>query len=53
VENKDLCKVSVLFFSQPVYIQDGQDQNFYIRAGNSNRKLNVKEAHEYIQFTWT
>lgn len=52
VENKDVCKIRVSFFSQPVYIQDGQEQIFYIRAGNSNRKLNVREAHEYIRSHW-
>jgi hypothetical protein len=49
VEGKDVCRVTVLPSPRPVYIKDGQDEDFYIRAGNSNRALNVREANSYIK----
>ncbi len=49
VEGKDVCRVTVLPSPRPVYIKDGQDEYFYIRAGNSNRALNVREANNYIK----
>ncbi|NGX16024.1 RNA-binding domain-containing protein [Wenzhouxiangella sp. XN24] len=33
----------------PVYFQDGEKREFYIRDGNASRPLNVKESHSYIQ----
>jgi type I restriction-modification system DNA methylase subunit len=52
VEGKDVCRVTVLPSPRPVYIKDGQDEYFYIRAGNSNRTLNVREANAYIKNRW-
>lgn len=49
VENKDVCKVTISPSLRPVYIKEGQDEHFYIRTGNSNRPLNVREATEYIK----
>jgi hypothetical protein len=49
VEGKDVCRVTVLPSPRPVYSKDGQDEYFYIRAGNSNRALNVREANNYIK----
>jgi hypothetical protein len=52
VEGKDVCKIAVSFSSRPVYIKDGQEECFYIRAGNSNRALSVREATDYIKNHW-
>ncbi len=52
VEGKDLCRITVLPSSRPVYIKDGQDEYFYIRTGNSNRSLNVREANNHIKSRW-
>lgn len=52
VEGKDVCRVTVLPSPRPVYIKDGQEEYFYIRTGNSNRSLNVREVTEYIKKRW-
>lgn len=52
VEGKDVCRVTVSPSPRPVYIKDGQEEYFYIRASNSNRQLRVREATEYIKNHW-
>jgi hypothetical protein len=52
IEAKDICRVTVSPSPRPVYIKDGQDEYFYIRAGNSNRALKVREANDYIKSRW-
>ena len=52
VEGKDVCRITVSPSLRPVYIKDGQDEYFYIRTGNSNRLLNVREANQYIKNRW-
>ena len=52
VEGKDVCRVNVLPSPRPVYIKDGQEEKIFIRAGNSNRSLSVREATDYIQTHW-
>ncbi len=52
VEGKDVCRVAISPSPRPVYIKDGQEEYFYIRAGNSNRALKVKEATDYIKSRW-
>lgn len=52
VESKDVCRVTVSPFPRPVYIKDGQEEYFSIRAGNSNRSLKVREATDYIKNRW-
>ncbi|PSB46520.1 ATP-binding protein [Cyanosarcina cf. burmensis CCALA 770] len=52
VEGKDVCQITVSPSLRPVYIKDGQDEHFYIRTGNSNRPLNIREANQYIKNRW-
>ncbi len=52
VEGKDVCRLNVLPSPRPVYIKDGQEEKLFIRAGNSNRSLSVREATNYIQTHW-
>lgn len=52
VEGKDVCRVTVSPSPRPIYIKDGQEESFYIRTGNSNRSLSVREATEYIKNRW-
>ncbi len=49
---KDICQVEVTPATKPVYIEDGTSDNFYIRAGNTSRQLNTREAVEYILQKW-
>jgi hypothetical protein len=49
---KEVCCLTISPASRPVYVRDGQDEFFYIRAGNSNRRLSVSEAARYVQNRW-
>jgi hypothetical protein len=53
IEGKDVCRVTVKPSPRPVYIKDGQEEYFYIRAGNSTRSLGVREATDYIKNRWS
>ena len=53
IEGKDVCRITVLPSSRPVYIKDGQDELFYIRTGNSNRSLNAREATDHTKNRWS
>jgi len=53
IEGKDVCRITVLPSSRPVYIKDGQDELFYIRTGNSNRSLNAREATDHTINRWS
>lgn len=52
VKGKDVCRVTVSPSPRPVYIRDGQEEYFYIRAGNSNRPLKIREATDHIKNRW-
>ena len=34
---------------KPVFVQDGGETDFFVRAGNTSQPLNIKEANEYIR----
>jgi len=34
--------------AKPVYGREGGAEDFYIRVENETRRLNTKEAHDYI-----
>lgn len=34
----------------PIYLQEGNDECFYIRTGHATTKLNVSEVQKYIQY---
>jgi hypothetical protein len=40
--------VTAVRHHEPVFFQDGDTREFYIRDGNSTRPLNVMSAHKYI-----
>jgi hypothetical protein len=35
-----------------VFVEDGDRSEFFVRAGNTSRPLDVKEASEYIKSHW-
>jgi hypothetical protein len=39
--------------SEAVFVEDGNSSEFYVRAGNTSRLLNVKEASDYIKSHWS
>jgi hypothetical protein len=52
LEDKDVCRVVVKPSSRPIYVKDGQEEYLFIRANNSTRKLNLKEAVNYCKTRW-
>jgi hypothetical protein len=52
VEGKTIAVVSCQPHGQPVFLNDGEDVEFWVRTGNSSRKLNVLETSKYIHQRW-
>jgi predicted HTH transcriptional regulator len=38
--------------AKPVYLRDGDKAEFYVRAGNTTRPLDIEAAYDYIQMHW-
>lgn len=51
-ENKYVCIITVKRSLDPVYLKDNTTKEFYIRAGNTTRPLDVEEAMKYIKIHW-
>ncbi|MFN8233439.1 MAG: putative DNA binding domain-containing protein [Actinomycetota bacterium] len=49
-DEKDVCRVEVEPCTEPVYV--GKDAIFYVRANNTTRKMNAREANEYVAKHW-
>lgn len=47
-----VCVVRVEPSPKPVYITDKGGKEFYIRAGNTTRPLDVQATHDYINMHW-
>jgi hypothetical protein len=52
IEGKTLAVASCPASGQPVFIEDGNEAEFWVRVGNSSRPLNVLETSQYIQQRW-
>lgn len=48
VEDKQLAVVTVAPSPKPVYLKDGNEEEFFIRTGNSTTSLRLSEAASYI-----
>ena len=53
VREDDVCRVDIARSGAPVYVQDGDETRVYVRFGNSTRRLNTREAMEYVEKHWT
>lgn len=51
-ENKTVCIIEVKPSDEPVYLRDKNTKEFYIRAGNTTRPLDVEDAMKYIKIHW-
>ncbi|HEX9989553.1 MAG TPA: DUF262 domain-containing protein [Chloroflexia bacterium] len=53
-EHNDMmvCQVRVDPSPKPVYLADKGATEFYIRAGNTTRPLDIETAHDYINMHW-
>lgn len=52
VDGKDVCRVTVAAGPRPVFLKEGNDEVFYLRAGNSTRRLSTREAVQYCKTRW-
>lgn len=52
VDDKYVCAVSIQKSSMPVFLTKRNINEFWVRMGNSTRKLDVKAATRYIQEKW-
>lgn len=51
-EGKTICIVKIKRSLKPVFLKSEKDKEFYIRAGNTTRLLDVEKAHRYISKHW-
>lgn len=49
---RTLCIVNVEPSPKPVYLNDKDTKEFYIRTGNTTRPLDVQATHNYIGMHW-
>ena len=52
IDDKDVCRILVLPARFPVYVQQNNKTQFFIRAGGGTRELNIKEAMKYMSNRW-
>ena len=52
VEGKDVCRVEITRSPRPVLVKEGNDEAFYLRTGNSTRRLSVSEVLAYEKERW-
>src|SRR5690606_4948694 len=52
MEGLTICRVTVMPSGSPVYVKVKDDHWFYVRLGNSTRRLSTPEAVEYIKQHW-
>ncbi len=50
--DKDVCAVDVQSSDMPVFLKDGNKDEFYIRASASSQPMSIREANEYIKTHW-
>jgi hypothetical protein len=52
LNSKEVCRIAIRKSPRPVYVNDGQNQIFYARFGNSSKNLPLKAAVEYCNSRW-
>ncbi len=52
IESHDICLVTVMPSQKPVYLRMNDDEEFFIRTGNSTTPLKVSEVNSYIETRW-
>lgn len=49
---KEVCVINIAKSSLPVYVTNGDKEEFYIRASASSQPMSIREANEYIRTHW-
>jgi hypothetical protein len=52
IDGKTVAVAACEPHQSPVFVEDGDRSEFFVRAGNTSRPLDVKEASEYIKSHW-
>ncbi|MDD5675391.1 MAG: putative DNA binding domain-containing protein [Chitinivibrionales bacterium] len=52
VDGKDICKIAVAPSPRPVYVKEGNIEQFFIRTGNSKKQLSTSETVQYCKQKW-
>jgi len=52
LDKKTICVVTVKASPEPVFVREGQNRDFYVRAGTTTKLLNSEETFKYIALHW-
>jgi len=52
LDGKDVAVIEINKADKPVYLQDGESEQFFLRTGNSTNALSISAATEYISSHW-
>ncbi len=52
IENHTVAVVQVEQSSKPIYLKSKNSKEFYVRAGNTSKLLDVEASHNYISMHW-
>jgi hypothetical protein len=53
VDGKDVCVIWVDDSPKPVFFEEDDSEQFYVRTGTSAQPLSIQEANEYIDEHWS
>jgi hypothetical protein len=49
MDSAQVCVIRVPAAAKPVYVNEGANQYFFVRSGNTTQSLNIEEAHAYCR----
>jgi CBS domain-containing protein len=52
ISGHEICRVQVLPSSEPVFIKDGSQEQFYVRTGNNSRPFGLSDTTKYVIERW-
>lgn len=50
--DREVCVVDITNSAMPVFLNNGEKEEFYIRASASSQPMSVRETNEYIRTHW-
>jgi hypothetical protein len=53
VDDKEVCVIWVDDSPKPVFFEEDDSEQFYVRTGTSAQPLSIQEANEYIDEHWS
>lgn len=48
IEEKEICYIKIKPSDNPVFVKNGEHEDFYVRSGNTTNALGIKDAVNYI-----